>query len=88
MAGLQAVGGPTQAKEMTLNERLNRVNGTIDLDLDAMERLLGRVNDMPNKQEVAGSAPTPMFGLAQIVERIESQAARLQNLVQGLNRIA
>ena len=87
MASLQAVGTPVVAKEMTLNERLNRANGAIDNELAIIERMLGRVNDIG--QDVAsGSAPTPVFGLAMVVDRIEGQAKRLAELVQGIERIA
>ena len=89
MAGLQAVGGPQTAKEMTLNERLNRASGAIDNELDSMQSLLARVNETPEAPLTSGgSAPSPIFGLATIVDRVEAQAKRLAELVHGLERIA
>ena len=87
MAGLQAVGSPVAPKDLTLNERLNRAYGAISNELDTIERVLARVNGAGEQGAVA-TPPTPMYGLADIVGHFESQAKRLAELTQGIERIA
>ena len=81
-----------QAREATLNERLNRVGEQLAVQCDRIESALSRIYGTPQKAEQAvGQSPTPirpMHSMQAMVENLEVLAKRLQELRSGVERIA
>lgn len=91
--GYATAGEAKQAREVTFNERLNRVGDQLATQCDRLESVLSRVNGTPRADSVnrLGEAPTPIrptLSLSQVVENLEALAKRLGELRTGVERIA
>lgn len=88
MGNLQSVGRDVPS-ERTLNERLNEASENIEIQLGRIDQMLSRVNGTPSTG-MSGQVNTPkaIFGMGEIVTRIEEQAKRLGSHAQGIDRIA
>ena len=87
MAGLAAVAG-TPVKDATLTERLSRASQAIEEQNERLVCALGRVNGTPPSPATGANAPTPQYGLAELVARIENQSKRLADICNGVEQIA
>ena len=90
----QAQESAKTEREATLNERLNRAGDQLATQCDRIESVLSRVNGTPHgadRRPPMGEAPSPIRptqSLSQMVENLEALAKRLQDLRNGVERIA
>jgi hypothetical protein len=82
------------AREVTLNERLNKMVESLQYQCDRLESVLSRVNGTPPTPIGTSGRPSdvtpikPTLPLSQVVEMIEALQTRLSDLATGVERIA